>query len=104
VYFDFDKAVLTSTGLLLVDAVATQMRSDPTLTVALVGKADLPGAPTYNMALSDRRASTVRDALVARGISGNRIGARSVGEREPPMLTAETTREQLNRVVEITIN
>ena len=42
--------------------------------------------------------------LVGAGVAANRIDARWVGEREPPLMTAETTREQRNRVVEITIN
>ena len=104
VYFDFDQATLTPAGRMLVDTVAAEMRNDPTLGAKLLGKTDMPGAEPYNMALSDRRATAVKDALIEAGIAANRIDARWVGEMEPPMMTAETAREQRNRVVEITIN
>ena len=104
VYFDFDQATLSPAGRVLVDTVAVEMRNDPTLGARLLGKTDMPGAEPYNMALSDRRATAVKDALIEAGIAANRIDARWVGEMEPPMMTAETAREPRNRVVEITIN
>ena len=104
IYFDFDKSGLTPTGKDQVNTFAAELRSDMAVQVVLLGKADHPGTDEYNMELSDRRTTEVRNALIAAGISGNRITSHYVGEREAPVVTAEATREQRNRVVELTIN
>jgi outer membrane protein OmpA-like peptidoglycan-associated protein len=53
------------------------------------------------MALSERRAGAVRDALIANGASVSRTDVRWVGDREPPVPTAAGVHEARNRVVEI---
>jgi outer membrane protein OmpA-like peptidoglycan-associated protein len=70
----------------------------------LVGKADLSGTDAYNLALSKRRADTVRSALVAGGVSADRIEEQWVGMREPPVPTAAGVREPRNRVVEVSFH
>ena len=104
IYFDWDKYALTPEGRQIVDQVARQARSDSANQIALVGKADLSGTDHYNLALSQRRANTVREALVADGIAADRIETRWVGDREPPVPTARGVREPRNRVVEVTMN
>jgi OmpA-OmpF porin, OOP family len=103
VYFEFDRANLTPEGRQVVDTVAqaAKGRND---TIRLVGKADLTGTDPYNLALSHRRADTVRAMLRADGIDNSRIDERWVGEREPPVPTAQGVREPRNRVVEVTLN
>ena len=73
------------------------------VTIRLVGKADLTGTDPYNMALSHRRADTVRAELRADGIDNSRIEESWVGFREPPVPTAPGVREPRNRVVEVTL-
>ena len=72
--------------------------------IAIVGKADLAGTVPYNMALSQRRADRVRDAMVAGGVPANRIDVKWVGDREPPVATAPGVRDAQNRVVEVAID
>jgi OOP family OmpA-OmpF porin len=55
------------------------------------------------MALSLRRADTVREALIAGGIDANTITVAGRGESEPAVPTADGVREQANRRVEIVI-
>ncbi len=102
VYFDFDKSYLTPAAHQVVTSVAERLRSDPGLSVALVGKADRAGTDPYNMRLSERRADTVSAELATDGVPANRIVVRWVGEREPPVPTPNGVREPLNRVVEVT--
>jgi peptidoglycan-associated lipoprotein len=102
VFFDWDKATLTPGGRQVVDAIAKAANADPTAQVALVGKADLSGTEAYNLRLSQRRADTVRNQLVAEGVAANRIETRWVGDREPPVPTARGVREARNRVVTMT--
>jgi OOP family OmpA-OmpF porin len=103
VYFDFDKSNLTPEGQRIADLVASQVKADKS-TVVLVGKADLSGTDSYNMALSKRRADAVHSALVAAGVPRDRIEERYVGMREPPVPTATGVREPRNRVVEVTFH
>jgi len=104
VYFTFDKSKLTFKGQKVVDAAVKATHGDQTSRVALVGKADLVGTDPYNMALSQRRADTVRNAMVAGGVPSDRIDVRWVGDREPPVATAAGVRDAQNRVVEVAIN
>jgi OOP family OmpA-OmpF porin len=104
VYFEFDKSVLTAQARQIVDQAAQNMKRDHNARITLVGKADLAGTDPYNLALSHRRADTVRTILIADGVPANQIDERWVGEREPPVKTAPGVREPRNRVVEITLN
>ena len=103
VYFEFDRSNLTPEGRQVVDTVAQAAKSNGA-PVRLVGKADLSGTDPYNMALSHRRADTVRAELRHDGIDNSRIEESWVGERQPPVPTAQGVREPRNRVVEVTLN
>lgn len=104
VYFNFDHSDLTAQARQIVDQAKTSMGPDKSVRIVLIGKADLAGTDPYNLALSHRRADTVRSVLTAEGVQANQIDERWVGEREPPVPTGEGVREPRNRVVEITLN
>jgi outer membrane protein OmpA-like peptidoglycan-associated protein len=100
-YFAFNKASLTREGSEAIAAAAQGARDHQPSRLVLVGKADLTGTDGYNMALSHRRADTVRNALVADGVPAGSIDTQWVGERQPPVQTAQGMRDRSNRVVEI---
>ena len=64
------------------DAVAT-LDKYPELVVEVAGHTDAVGAAEYNRGLSQRRAATVRDFLIDRGIAQDRLSTRGYGEDEP---------------------
>ena len=106
VYFEWDKADLTSQASAVVDqAIANiEARSDcSTGAVTIVGHTDTSGATAYNNRLSARRASVVADALTARGISAESITTAGRGESELAKATRDGVREPLNRRSEVTI-
>ena len=103
IYFDFDKSALTADGRAIVESVIREAKNDPAVRILLVGKADKAGPNDYNQRLSERRATAVRDALIAGGIPVSRIDNRGVGEEQPDVATADGVREPRNRVVEITL-
>jgi prepilin-type N-terminal cleavage/methylation domain-containing protein len=80
VHFTFDSADLTdgSEGA-LVDFAALLVEN-PDINVAVEGHTDSIGEPAYNLALSLRRAETVRNALNAAGLSSDRVEVIAHGE------------------------
>lgn len=103
VYFEFDKSDLLPEAQQILLQVAALAKQEPGLHIVLVGKADRAGSDAYNMRLSKRRADRVHDGLLQDGVAANRIETRWVGEREPPVPTADGVREPRNRVVEINL-
>ncbi len=103
VYFDFNKSELTPDGRKVVDQLISDLKAAGGASVHLVGKADRTGSDAYNQRLSERRVKTVEETLAKAGISTNRVAARAVGEKEPPIATPDGVPELRNRVVEITV-
>lgn len=81
------------------DAAQTLIRN-PELLTEVAGHTDSRGDATYNRGLSERRAKTVRDYLIDRGVDANQLTWRGYGESNP-IADNETTegRESNRRVV-----
>ena len=73
----------------------------PTATVAVTGHTDTVGTMEYNKALSERRAASVKAALIADGIPVDQISATGVGKSDLLVPTQDGVREPQNRRVEI---
>jgi outer membrane protein OmpA-like peptidoglycan-associated protein len=65
--------------------------------VEVVGRADPTGTETDNLALSRRRARTVRERLVSLGVRPSRITAAAVGSNDPITADSPAERARLNR-------
>ena len=102
-FFDFDKATLKPAGRQVLDQVVAQAQSLNLETVIAVGHTDSIGTEKYNMGLSQRRANTVKQYLISKGVPSNRIYAEGKGESQP--VASNKTREgrAQNRRVEIEI-
>lgn len=70
----------------------------------VVGHADTSGSAAYNVGLSNRRARTVADAMVAQGVSGGVVSLDGRGETQLARATADGVREPLNRRATVDIN
>lgn len=82
VYFDLDKAGLTSVGQnTLNSAVGCYQGSDGAIKIE--GHADERGTTDYNLALGQRRADSVKRHLTGQGVSTRRIQTISYGEERP---------------------
>jgi peptidoglycan-associated lipoprotein len=82
VYFDFNEHTLTSEASGVIDSNADCIKQSKGKSVSLVGHTDPRGTEEYNLALSDRRAQSVRDRLVRTGVDGSRLKAVAKGEIE----------------------
>lgn len=103
VYFEWDRSNLNQAALETIDAAVNRARQCNVGGVVVVGHTDTSGSPTYNEGLSERRASVVRDALVARGIPTGSITTQARGETDLARATADGVREPLNRRTAVTI-
>ena len=83
VLFDFDSAQLTDYAQRVLDRQAAFMKARPETRVTIGGHADERGTREYNLALGERRASSARDYLVAKGVNAARIRIISYGKERP---------------------
>lgn len=102
IFFDWDKSDINPIAQRVVDAVVNDWGSE-SASLDLVGHADRSGGDDYNQALSERRVSSVTDALGQQGIGSGRISGYGVGESDPAVPTADNVREPRNRRVVVTI-
>jgi OmpA-OmpF porin, OOP family len=101
IYFEFDKYNLMPEAQQIVMRIAQQAKSG--VRIHLIGKADLAGTDRYNLGLSQRRADTVKAALVRAGVPASQIDEKWVGDSQPPVPTPKGVREPRNRVVEVNL-
>ena len=83
VYFDLDQHDVRSDAQPILDAQANWLRQYGTVRVRIEGNCDERGTREYNLALGARRANSVRDYLVSRGVTADRISTISFGKEQP---------------------
>jgi hypothetical protein len=76
-------ATLTDAAASGIDALACLLAQDPALRLHVEVHTDATGADTYNLAVSQRRADAIREALLARGVDASRVAASGCGEAAP---------------------
>jgi len=103
VYFEFDKSDLTPEGARVVQDAAAAYKQTGSARIAVTGYTDLAGTQHYNLALSKRRADTVRSALVRQGVPDGAIAEAWRGKENPAVPTPDGVREPRNRRVEIVL-
>lgn len=101
--FDTNSDTIKPEFDVLIDQAARILNNNSQINVRVDGYTDSSGREEYNLALSERRAMAVRQALIDRGIADFRVGAQGFGEANPvaPNDTPENMRK--NRRVEITV-
>ncbi len=103
IYFEWDRSNLNAAAIETIDAAVANARRCNISSIVLVGHTDTSGSAAYNQGLSERRASVVRDALVARGIAASMIRTEARGETNLARETRDGVREPLNRRTAVTI-
>jgi OOP family OmpA-OmpF porin len=81
--FDFNKATLRPEGKAKLDGVVAASNSLVLEVVIAVGHADRIGGDAYNQKLSEKRAASVKDYLVSKGIQANRVYTEGKGSKQP---------------------
>lgn len=103
-YFDFDKATLKPGGKDRIDAEIAKLGQVELNSVIAIGHTDSIGSDAYNQKLSQRRAQAVKDYMVSKGISADRIQIKGMGESQPVADNKTKEGRAKNRRVEIEFN
>jgi outer membrane protein OmpA-like peptidoglycan-associated protein len=103
VHFAFDSAELTAAGKAVLDKHIGNLKANPNMKVELAGHTCSIGSEAYNQGLSERRAQSVYNYLVANGIDAGRMTTVGYGETRPIASNATEEGRSLNRRVEVII-
>ena len=100
VQFETGKATLKAESYAILDEVVAILQKYPEYEVVIRGHTDNTGTPQANQILSEERARSCYEYLIARGIEPERLSYEGVGEREPIADNSTEEGRQLNRRVE----
>ncbi len=101
--FETGGAALSESSAPALEILARFLSRNPGLAVEIVGHSDNQGSLDNNIALSKRRAETVRAALIERGVAAGRLEAHGVGYLAPVSTNATDAGRALNRRVELVL-
>ncbi len=97
IYFDFDQAFIRPDAIEILNRHADLFNRYPKWKILISGHTDNMGSETYNVFLSKKRAKTVADYLVARGVKRSRIKYEGRGFSKPSVANTTEEGRQLNR-------
>ena len=83
IFFEFGRASLSTESMKVLDEVFLKMKQNPNLHLSILGHADAVGTPEQNLAISIRRAKSVRNELINRGLAFDHIKVKVFGEAMP---------------------
>ena len=100
VYFDYNSSEIPQEYLAVVSANAAYLVKYPTARLRLEGNTDERGSREYNIGLGERRAQTVRRAMLAKGVAEGQMTTVSYGEERPAVPGHDEAAYAQNRRVE----
>ena len=83
VFYEFNKWELRPEAMVALDKLVETLNDNPNITIELMSHTDSRGSDSYNLELSQKRAQSVVDYLVQKGIRADRLTAKGYGETEP---------------------
>ncbi|WP_428654438.1 OmpA family protein [Runella sp.] len=104
VTFEQSSYLLLPSSYRELDRLAEYLQKNPTIAIEIAGHTDNVGDPRLNLALSENRAKVVRNYLVRKGISEERIISRGYGGTRPLTANTNETERAKNRRVELVIH
>lgn len=100
ILFDFNKSTLLESSLPQLDKVSKILIENSNLNVEIIGHTDSIGSASYNQELSMKRAISVRDYLVSKGISSSRFTCKGMGDSFPLLPNTTEENRAKNRRIE----
>ena len=93
VFYDFARWDLRPEALVSLDQLIETLEDNPTVTIELMSHTDSRGSDEDNIELSQKRAQSVVDYLIAKGIDKARLTAKGYGETMPKTVTQKISEE-----------
>jgi len=103
VHFDFDRYSLREEATRILSEAIKALRDNPGLRVQIEGHTCNIGTAEYNLALGERRATSVREYLLSNGVDASRLSTVSYGEERPKHDNAREETRRLNRRAALTV-
>ena len=103
ILFASNSSTLNSTSRLSLDKFATSLQNNPDTDVKIYGHTDSTGSDAINNPLSQRRAESVYNFLLSKGINGSRIVSQGFGSTQPVADNSTSAGKSQNRRVEVFI-
>jgi OmpA-OmpF porin, OOP family len=100
IFFDFDRWDLRPESYFEIDRLVRFLQQHPELRIVLAAHTDDVGSEQYNLDLSNKRARSVLNYLVSKGIANNRLESRGYGEIRPAVPNDSEENRAKNRRVE----
>ena len=100
--FDFDKADIKPQYYPDLDEVVVVLKKNPLLNIVVEGHTDSVGSAEYNQRLSEKRAVSVKEYFVIKGIESHRMNAMGYGESRPVASNETEAGMAKNRRVQLT--
>ena len=97
VLFGYDSSDLDDDDRAVLDSQSKFLNQNPSLKVTIQGHCDERGTREYNLALGEKRASSVKDYLISLGINSERISVVSYGKERPQVLGSNKAAWSMNR-------
>jgi OOP family OmpA-OmpF porin len=101
VNFEFDSAKLTGDSIAKLNEAVAILKRNADDKIEIAGHTDSQGAADYNQGLSERRAQTVADFLVAHGANASNLAVKGYGESQPVADNGSKEGRAANRRVEL---
>ena len=92
---DFDKATLRPESQTALDELVKLLNENPNITIELSAHTDYKGSDQYNERLSQRRAESVVNYLIANGIAADRLTPKGYGEGKPKRIKRKVAEKYL---------
>jgi OOP family OmpA-OmpF porin len=103
IFFETAKATIRAKSRPKLDEAAEVLSKYPNLEIEISGHTDARGKRDYNVDLSQRRAESVRDYLVEKGVAAERLSVRGAGSDEPRDTNKTKAGRAQNRRIEFKI-
>lgn len=91
IFYDFDKATLRDSSKTALDKLVSILNENPNITIELAAHTDYKGSTAYNQRLSQRRAESVINYLIAHGIAADRLTPKGYGKESPRKVKKKLT-------------
>lgn len=91
IFYDFDKATLRPESQTALDELVKLLNENPNVTIELSSHCDYKGSSAYNKLLAQRRAESVVNYLVDKGIARDRLSPVGYGKEKPKTIRKKLT-------------